>query len=144
VLFVVALLTGSLAACRRAEPASPEVRFTPIVGGTRLPTATPVDVAALDATAPPAAESTPENPWIPGQFVVAQGEALLYAQPDPTAQVLERYAEGAEFEILEPSGDYDRYPVAAGDVRFIRVRTADGLVGWVDIQALSPVEAPTP
>jgi hypothetical protein len=33
--------------------------------------------------------------------------------------------------VLAPSGDYADYPVVVDGVGWVRVRAADGLVGWV-------------
>ena len=43
-------------------------------------------------------------------------------------------------DILAPSGDYDAYPVIDGDRQWVRVRTADGMVGWLIADSVQPVE----
>jgi len=37
-------------------------------------------------------------------------------------------------EVLDPDGDVDSYPVVIDGQSWLRVRAADGLVGWVKAQ----------
>lgn len=50
--------------------------------------------------------------------------------------VMEVYAAGALLTVLEPSGEYPMYPVAADGRKWVRVRAGDGLVGWVPLDAV--------
>ena len=64
----------------------------------------------------------------------------LYSDADPGALVMDLYKDGAAFFILEPSDDYAGYPVVNGDANWYRVRTSDGLVGWVVAEQVVPIE----
>ena len=86
------------------------------------------------------AEVTVETPTAfealkPGRLVVTGGPdgsgASVYAAADPDGLLMSVYADGTPLVILEPSGESGPYPVKAGGTEWYRVRTPDGLVGWV-------------
>jgi len=64
-----------------------------------------------------------------GQVIVIE----LRIGPSDSASIMETYGGGALFDVLEPLGSGDQYPVIASDTAWIRVRAQDGLVGWIDI-----------
>jgi hypothetical protein len=64
--------------------------------------------------------------------VVAGGSRVeIYADAAPNALLLDSVGAGIALEVLDPSGDFESYPVEAGGYGWVRVRAADGLVGWV-------------
>lgn len=142
VLLALLLLT---AACSRAgEPAGAPVQMTPVAGGMEMPpleSEVTAQAEAAVAAAASAASATPLPVLTPGMALVA-GEAglALHALPDPGSPIREVYDAGAAVIILEPSGDYDTYPVEGGGLPWYRVRAADGLVGWAEVAALALAE----
>ena len=65
-----------------------------------------------------------------GETVVARGVVRVYPEANPRAQAMGEYAAAATFVVIEPGADYAGYPVEINEVRWYRVRAADGLVGW--------------
>ena len=152
------------AAGEQTGQAGPEVQMTPIVATPAL--GTPQVGGLLVATPPPPQTATsttvqeevvtvqkggaepaqaigPESEsaavWEPGQTVVVRaGRVQLHADADLDAMVLDSYAQGALFVIVEPSGDYESYPVERDGYRWYRLRAADGLVGWAVSDDLEP------
>ena len=68
------------------------------------------------------------------------GEAVVYAEPSTEAPVMDTYAPGAALTVLEPGSDFTGYPVVVDDAGWVRVRAADGLVGWTPATGLSLAE----
>lgn len=68
------------------------------------------------------------------------GGARLYSDASADAMVMAIYADGEEMTIVEPSGEHDGYPVTVEGAQWVRVRAADGLVGWVVAGNLVVVE----
>ncbi len=162
----VATLPAEEVTVEPAEPVTPTVTVTAtavVVDATTTPlpaaTATPANppTATLAPTATPAPTRTPiptpaptftPTPvaamrvvFAPDDQVVSQaGRLAVYAQAAADAPVLDSVGEGVPLTVLEPSGDYTGYPVIAGGHGWVRVRAADGLVGWVvtDTLALQP------
>ncbi len=127
----------ALAACgREGTPAvAPEVSVqTGVIELT--PDITDADLRGGEGGAP--ANPTVTGPGIAGLLKVLEAgvevEALgmlrLYAAPEPTAAALDEYSAGARFVIVASPDDRGPYPVELNGVRWYRVRTADGLVGW--------------
>lgn len=56
----------------------------------------------------------------------------LYADASAGATVLAAYPPGTYLTSLEPSGDYESYPVERDGIAWVRIRSRDGLVGWAD------------
>ena len=65
-----------------------------------------------------------------GASVVARGVTRVYPEANPRAQAMGEYTAAATFVVIEPGADYTSYPVEINEVRWYRVRAADGLVGW--------------
>ena len=65
-----------------------------------------------------------------GAIVIARGVTRVYPEANPRAQAMGEYAAAATFVVIEPGADYTSYPVEINEVRWYRVRAADGLVGW--------------
>jgi hypothetical protein len=97
------------------------------------------------AAAPPAAvEQAPEQvqaiivptqaPVVfnPGQVVTAGTDLPVHAAPTASSSVMELYAGGSSFTVLEPGLDLGAYPILADGVSWVRVRAGDGLAGWVN------------
>ena len=112
------------------------------------PTVTPLPSVATPAapTSTPRAVSPLHVPAV-APVVVAPGDGLrgeangvrLYADADPNAAVLEAAAVLAGLTVVEPSGDFEDYPILRFGHNWARVRAADGLVGWVIIDNLERV-----
>jgi len=129
-----ATVTATMTATAAVETATPQPTATP------APTATP--------TAAPTATKTPPTPtpipaavvqavYAPGDQVASRaGRLTLYANVTTDAPVLDSYGVGVALTVIEPSGDYTGYPVVAGGHGWVRVRAADGLVGWVTTDTL--------
>lgn len=67
----------------------------------------------------------------PGQILMNPGGRVqLYADADMGALFLDSYARGGTFVVVEPTGDFEAYPVVVERHQWVRVRAADGLVGW--------------
>jgi hypothetical protein len=52
--------------------------------------------------------------------------------------VLDSIAEGSILTVMEPGGDFASYPVEQEGQSWVRVRAADGLVGWTPTEGLVP------
>jgi hypothetical protein len=65
------------------------------------------------------------------------GDVTIYAEADAAAQVLDSYAPGVALTVLEPGGDFAGYPVEVDGEGWVRVRAADGLVGWTQAAGLT-------
>jgi hypothetical protein len=141
VLLLALLLV--LAACGRRAPVV-EVEMTPVAGGMVAPAEADADsVIVADADADADAEDlTAADAIFIGQRVtvtVPEG-ATLRADANANALVLQRYVVGEALDVVEPSGDYEAYPVTIDDRDWVRVRAADGLVGWLPLNVLNSGE----
>jgi hypothetical protein len=129
------LLAVAVAACGGdEEPATPAaVDATPAAGGMVLPT-TAAPVQAETATA------TPVPALLIGDAVqvLSDQELRLYTDASTAALVMNVYAAGERFIVLDPSGDYAVYPVEQEGRRWYRLRAADGLVGWGMAEQIAP------
>lgn len=141
---LLALLLLAAAACgREGESAGAPVQMTPVAGGMEMPPLEGEAAAASDAAQAEAAPASPPTATplpvlTPGMALVAgEGGLALRALPDPASPIREVYDAGAAFIVLEPSGDYDTYPVEGGGLPWYRVRASDGLVGWAEVAALT-------
>jgi hypothetical protein len=104
------------------------------VGGIVLPAATPAQPAGSHAPL-----TTPTISLLQvGQTVIATGNADLWLHADASmhAPVMEVYAAGELFTVVEPSGTYTTYPVQNGERTWIRLQATDGLVGWALIDGI--------
>jgi hypothetical protein len=157
-LFAIALFA---AGCGR-RPVAPEVDMTPAAGSVDAPaddaaTGTEdasteeaageegaTDEAATDegATDENAAPEEPGPAFAVGDeaIVVAIEGASLRSDAGEDAPVMQLYPMGDLVTILRPSGDYEAYPVEVDGVEWVRVRAADGLVGWVVVDAIEAAE----
>jgi hypothetical protein len=75
----------------------------------------------------------------PGLVLMNRADRIqLYADADIEASPLDSYARGGTFVVVEPTGDFDDYPIVVDEVQWVRVRAGDGLVGWTPMDALEP------
>jgi hypothetical protein len=143
VLVIIALAFGVRSLGNGDRPTEVSRVFSPIIGGLRLSSAE--DEATVAPVAPvvmtPVASipgSSPALEWEAGRTATAKAEVVrLHADADPNSTLLDTYARGATFEVMEPSGDYEGYPVRFGSGAWVRLRAEDGLVGWANISDLS-------
>ena len=106
----------------------------PEAGGIQL-VETPTVVA--NANRNEALPTETPSPYISGQTATVSANLLLYADAGRSSLVLDELVEGATVVISEPSGEYSTYPVAKEGRLWVRVRSQDGLVGWVDANLLT-------
>lgn len=79
--------------------------------------------------------------FAPGETVQNRGGTVtIYAEPSADGLILDQYAAGVLLTVLEPGGDFNGYPVEVAGEPWVRVRAADGLVGWTPAPGLSLVE----
>jgi len=116
------------------EPAA----TTPVAGGMAVAPATPAPAALTGKTA--AVQPAKPTGLQPGQMVAASGESgvRLYADPNLAAAIMDVYAAGALFTIVEPSDAYAAYPIEKDNRQWYRLRAADGLVGWAHADSFVP------
>lgn len=67
-------------------------------------------------------------------------QVRLYSDATAGATVMNVYAPGARFTVLDPSGDYAVYPVERDGRVWYRLRAPDGLVGWSAVDQLGPMQ----
>jgi hypothetical protein len=73
----------------------------------------------------------------PGMVLINPVERVqLYADAHADAHFLDSYARGGRFVVVEPTADYGDYPVVVERDEWVRVRAADGLVGWTPAASL--------
>ncbi|MEM7132802.1 MAG: hypothetical protein AAF702_41245 [Chloroflexota bacterium] len=74
------------------------------------------------------------------------GHLRLLADAGESSAVLNVYSPGAELVVLEPSGEYSRYPIVSNGISWIRVQDRRGLVGWTNQAMVQPAieQAETP
>jgi len=166
-LVLMLIVALSITACGR-RPQPPEVAATPASGSIEVPaedeatsseaitdTATVEESDTGDAGASDAdseAGSDAADADAPAEEVaapMAAGLQVVIVDPAGTrvradagenAPVLHLFAAGEVMETLKPSGDYDAYPVTVDGLDWVRVRAADGLVGWVAVDAIEAAE----
>ena len=108
-------------------------------GGAVMPT--PTNIAT-----PPDTPTQIDQPVVllPGRRVAAispDGKGTrVYGDSRTDALVLDVYQDGAAFEIMAPGADVADYPVKSDGRTWYRVRASDGLVGWVSVDRLVPLE----
>lgn len=127
------------------ESETPQETVTTAATATEEPTA-PAEATATEeataeatATAAPRPTATPRPTAVVDAPVLAAGDMVgavdgrveIYADASLDALVLDSFGTGVELEVLDPSGDYETYPVVVDGHGWARVRAADGLVGWV-------------
>lgn len=119
----------------RLQTVAEPVPTTPVAGGMAVDAATAAPAAttaAVEPTQPPGLQ--------PGATVAASGDAglRLYADANLNASIMDVYAAGALFTVLEPSDSYGVYPIEADNRKWYRLRAADGLVGWAHTDSFTP------
>lgn len=131
---VATALIGSAAAEYWFFGGSATTNMQPEAGGIQL-VETPTIVASANRNE--ALPTETPSPYIPGQTATASANLLLFADAGQNSLVLDELIEGAKLVISEPSGEYSTYPVAKEGRLWVRVRSQDGLVGWVDANLLT-------
>lgn len=64
------------------------------------------------------------------------GGLRLYATASLDSPTRELYSPGQPFVLVEPSEDFEAYPVEVGGISWVRVRDENGLLGWADLGLL--------
>ena len=140
-LFVILLMIW-LIITGGGRAALPVEQGTPVAGGAALPTEAP----AAESELPPTAEPTVRPVFTQGSAVLAGGLALeggqirVHAEPSTYATTYGAFERGSAFTVMEPTGDFVDYPIEVDDTEWYRVRTEQGLVGWVDARFLDAAE----
>jgi hypothetical protein len=140
-VFVSLGLLLVLAGCqsqRSQTSQTPWGELQPRTGGMVLPQPTPVQPAMGEASLP----SGPPPPLQVGQELAVVGVDLfrLYADADLKAPVLNVYAAGDTFHVIEASGAITAYPVIRDGRTWYRIQAVDGLVGWILVDAVVPAD----
>lgn len=140
ILAVVLTLFLLLRGDGNETPTVPAIQVTAgAPGGALIPTETPLPTAT---PLPPTA--TPIPVLAPGQRVRianTDNEGIRFRADASTQSITQEiYNDGAIFTVLEPSGDYDSYPVEAEGFRWYRLQADDGLVGWTVYEFLEVVD----
>jgi hypothetical protein len=141
VSFISVALSLLLAACTPRDQGGQltnEVQTAPVIGGMAAPAVIPTP--SMPPPAPTViATWTPANHFTPGQTIHAVKSGVsLYADASRDALLLDTYSRGSRFIVLEPNGDYERYPVQREGLLWIRLRASDGLAGWAIADEFSP------
>ncbi len=135
--------TATLTATPTATSTEPP---TPTASPTATATRTATPRPSVTTTAPtgrfgvsPAPGAT-EGPGLEtaavGDVIAAGTAALaLHMEAGADSPVMEVYALGALFVVLEPASEAPAYPVLVQGRKWVRVRAGDGLVGWVPLDA---------
>ncbi len=135
----VILLIGFLDFGRTGVADAPAAAMTPQSGSVEMPTATPT-AAVIAATG----GTDGEIVFLPGRKVASVSidgaGTRVYAAPGSDKLLMDLYVDGATFTIIEPSGASSDYPVELDGQAWYRVRASDGLVGWVIVDRLVPLE----
>lgn len=139
ILLLVLLLLGYMNSNGSGTQASAGAEMTAQSGAVRMPTATPTPaIVDLQGTEQGAAV------LLPGRRVASispDGRGTrVYAVPSRSGLVMDLYRDGAAFVVLDPAARAESYPVEAEGFTWYRVRASDGLVGWVVVDRLVPLE----
>ena len=131
-LVLAALVTLALLAalfllqgCNRGEEPAAAAAPEMIV----VETAAPQEAAILPTPVPVV--------YSAGQVVTSGTEIAVVGDAAGSAPVLEVYAAGSSFTVLEPGLDKGAYPILADGASWVRVRAGDGLAGWVNALLLA-------
>ena len=141
-LLVFLLLVGSFSPGERnagAQTQTSSTGMTAQTGVVKMPTATPT-AAAIGARG----GENGEIVLLPGRKVASispDGRGTrVYAVPSRSGLVMDLYRDGAAFVVLDPASQSAGYPIEAEGFTWYRVRASDGLVGWVIVDRLVPLE----
>lgn len=141
-MVVTLLIVVLVVACGGDEEpeATPTSATTPAAGGMVMPTAATVAQTDTQTATVAAAPVAPVLFIGDAVQVLPATELRLYTDATTSANVMNLYAPGERFTILDPSGDYAIYPVERDGALWYRLRAPDGLVGWSAADQLGPVQ----
>lgn len=120
---------------------------TPVAAGAVIPidnlslnSFTAADAVEAAARQDPSQSYTQTANFAPNQQVTviensdgrSIGKLAMFADADPNALIYNMYEPGTTLTVVEPTGDYQGYPVEKFGISWVRVRDPVGLVGWVD------------
>lgn len=137
---IVALVISLIGGGEEAPPSTPTPDATALARQATLEAmaATPTPVPPTPTPTP-----TPEPVLRPGGMAVVTGSnpegVRLRAGPGLGNATLDVLYDGTVFEILPQPGNVSEYPVEVDGYTWWRVRTEDGLVGWVAGDWLAPL-----
>ena len=135
-IFVLAVVLLLVACGRGNDETSLATGITPAAGGMVIPTATTSEVLA--AVAPEDMRTvSPAIVLSAGQRVRATTTTRLYADATRQSMVMGQFDPATQFTVVVASGEYAHYPVDVDGEAWYRVRTIDGLVGWVPADGLT-------
>jgi hypothetical protein len=136
-LSAAADLTGTTELSVTAAVSATATVSETVAAPTAQPTSKPTAVKTPTAE-PQVTEVVPSPVFAAGEAVqAAGGRAALHAEPSEDAPVLDSYGPNVTLMVLEPGGDFSRYPVEVAGRGWVRVRAADGLVGWTPTAGLA-------
>lgn len=132
-----------------------EVEMTPISESVAISSESSESTAEVSAVNDSTSNSNSANSSSDGSSVLSGGIVLnstlivaeaaaetkdrglrLYATASFSSATREIYNSGDRFTLVEPSEDFEVYPVEVEGVSWVRVRDSDGLLGWADMSLL--------
>ncbi len=140
-ILIIVLLLLAVVTTGGSDEAGAATEVTPISGGVTLPNALAEPIDRIDSASEPGEQAETLAIGTQVTSISENGDGTrLYSDADEGALLMELLMDGDSLVIVEPSGDYDGYPIWNDESEWYRVRTSEGLVGWVKAEQLRPLE----